>query len=155
MRQEFFQLRRGDAGTLLEFLNKWGLWRSGNMPIIEQAAAIWKKHDLFRLAVKRPIAEWLQDEFNGVLRYAYPRLQQYPFHVLTVSGCEQAIRVTITLDLLRQVKYSICARPDCQTPFAVESQHKRKYCCQYCAHIESVRRQRRAAKRASKQPAKG
>lgn len=154
MRQEFFGLRPDKTDALLEFLNRWGLWGSGNTPKQEWLAEIWQKHDLFRRAVKRPIAEWLQDEFNGVLRYAYPRPQQYPFHFLTVSGCEQAIRVTITLDLLHRVKYSICARPDCRVPFPIESQHERKYCSQYCGHIESVRRKRRTAIRESKQLAK-
>ncbi len=153
MRKDFFHIRRGDTDALLKFLNKWGKWRAGNAPMLERVAELWEKYDLLRSAVRGPLSEWMKDAANGLLRHADPRVE-YPYHVLTTFGCEQAIRATITLDLLHKEKFAICARPDCRAPFQIESQHKRKYCSQYCGHIESVRKQRRDAKRESEQLAK-
>jgi hypothetical protein len=41
-----------------------------------------------------------------------------------------------------QVEFRI-SWPDCAAPFSVETDI-RQYCRQYCAHIESVRKQRQA-----------
>jgi hypothetical protein len=50
---------------------------------------------------------------------------------------------SIYVDRVRGKKFGVCARPDCRTPFEIETQHQRKYCTKYCAHIEQVRRSRR------------
>jgi hypothetical protein len=104
---------------------------------------IWQFQNHCRDALKKPAHEWLTTQ---KLLALLPR-HEYPHYVLTASGCQRAVLDTITIDFLRKVKFRLCARPDCRTPFPIESRHRREYCCQYCAHIESVRRQRRKAKK--------
>ena len=41
-------------------------------------------------------------------------------------------------------KTKVCARPDCGKEFPVTSKHKRRYCTQYCGHLESIRRNRKS-----------
>jgi len=67
---------------------------------------------------------------------------EFPHFVITAMTCYDVILTTITVDRLLGTKFRICARPDCGVPFALESRHKRNYCCQYCAHLQSVRRNR-------------
>jgi hypothetical protein len=110
---------------------------------------IWAFQENCRDALRKPAHEWLTAQ---KLLALMPR-QQYPHYVLNAVGCRAAVLDTITIDLLKKVKFRLCARPDCRSPFAIESKHKREYCCQPCAHLESVRRNRRSAKKSrSKQP---
>lgn len=66
-----------------------------------------------------------------------------PAGVLTIIGARRMLMATVYADLIRGMKFKCCKRGDCGRPFAVESKHKRKFCCQYCAHLESVRKGRR------------
>lgn len=84
--------------------------------------------------------EWLTSQ---KLLALMPR-QQYPHYVMTAASCQRAILDTITIDLLRKVKYRLCKREDCKAPFKLKS--RKLYCCWDCAHIEAVRDQRRRAK---------
>ena len=102
-------------------------------------------------ALTGPAYDWLT-RFQKLLPLT-PR-PEYPHWLLSANNCQEAIRTTITLDLLKKVKFRLCARPDCRSPFPVESHHQRQYCRQYCAHIESVRRQRRTAKQEALQQAR-
>jgi hypothetical protein len=167
MRTEFLRLKQ-DSWLLLEFLRKWGLWdekRLGSSNLAHGANAnihnvvfpenIWELQDIYRSALVRPPDEWLSngvDPFKGA--YATP---MYPHFVLEHSQCRLAIEATITIDLLMKVKFRKCKRPDCSEVFELESRHKRLYCGQPCAHLESVRKQRRAAARQKKrsQPKEG
>jgi hypothetical protein len=56
-----------------------------------------------------------------------------------------AIYYSIYLDHVRGAQYKFCARSDCAKPFELTSRHVRKYCSQYCAHLETVRRLRSKA----------
>ena len=56
-----------------------------------------------------------------------------------------AILATIYLDHLRGARFRLCARPDCRKPYEIESNHERRYCTQYCASLESLRRKRSQA----------
>ena len=67
--------------------------------------------------------------------------------LIWVLDAVSAILVSIYIDHLRGVKFRFCARRDCRHPFEVTSRHKRKYCQQYCAHLESVRRMRNRQRR--------
>src|SRR5271157_1320058 len=100
----------------------------------------------------RRIDKWLTD-FQQLLPLTLRR--RYPYLLLGTSNCQEAIVHTITLDLLKKVQFRICARGDCRAPFPIKNQHRREYCCQDCAHIESVRRQRRRARREAKHLSKG
>jgi hypothetical protein len=102
-------------------------------------AEVWAFQKQCRDALTHPAHEWLAQKLIALV--ARPR---FPYLVSTASNCQEAIRTSITIDLLQKVEFRICARPDCAAPFSVETRHQRKYCRQYCAHIESVRKQRQA-----------
>src|SRR5262249_11855052 len=100
---------------------------------------MWQFQKHCQKALEEP-EKWLTE-----VQKLFPALvarRQYPHFGLTVVGCQEALRTTITIDILKNVRFRLCARHDCRTPFPVETRHQREYCCQYCAHLESVRRQR-------------
>lgn len=149
MRDQFFRVKRGDTGAWLNFLNKWGAW--ANPPLGPVTPGIlWDKQEEFRRALTGPAVSWLTaDARNGMtLRFAQPRAE-YPHHLLRLRTIEEAIRMTITIDLMRKIKFRLCARPDCREPFSLTRKYPRpkKYCCQACAHLSAVRRQRRKARK--------
>ncbi len=104
---------------------------------------VWQFQKQCRDALRKPAGEWLPTQ---KLLALVPR-PQYPHYVRQAVNCQRAILDTIIIDLLRKVKFRLCARPDCRTPFAIESRHHREYCRPYCAHIESLRRRRKAARK--------
>jgi hypothetical protein len=104
--------------------------------------SIWEFQTECRTGLDRPADKWLS---KHRLRTLDSR-REYPHYVLRSTSCRRTILDTIAIDHLRKVPFRLCARPDCRTPFAVESRHQREYCCQYCAHLESVRKQRAAKK---------
>ena len=95
-------------------------------------------------AAKKPTREWFASE-KVLPQFS---LSPYPHYVLHATGCQTAVRNTVTIDLLNKVQPSRrCARADCRAPFDVKNRHHRKYCTPACAHLESVRRQRRRAEK--------
>jgi hypothetical protein len=62
--------------------------------------------------------------------------------VLEARDVVTAILATIYVDHLHGTKFGFCHRHDCRMPYKIESKHNRKYCSQYCAHLESLRRMR-------------
>ena len=152
-RDEFFHLKPGDNDQLMDFLNRWGPWHqfefASDDPSIHgeigvTPSEIWRVRETFLRGVMNPVDEWLADKsvVRSPLGLFQPR-REYPHFFLRAKGIAVAIHTTITIDLLRKVKFRRCAREDCLIPFAVESKHRRKYCTQYCGHIESVRKKRR------------
>ena len=88
--------------------------------------------------------EWFASKYAELgLRGPKPK---FPHFLIEPYGIHGALFATVTIDHLSGTKYQACARPDCGMPFALESKHRRLYCTQYCAHLESVRKSRRAAK---------
>lgn len=160
MRREFLSLKQNDPLALLGFLRRWGVWdekRLGlsNIENVVFPERIWELQATYREALVGPADEWLSkgvDPFKGA--YATP---MYPHFILDHCYCKLAIEATITIDLLRKVRFRKCKRPDCREVFQLESRHKRLYCGQPCAHLESVRKQRRQAARQKKRsrPRKG
>lgn len=67
----------------------------------------------------------------------------FPHFRISAETCSEMLWITITADYLHGTKFRICARRDCGLPFEIQSKHKRNYCTQYCAHLESVRRNRK------------
>ena len=115
-------------------------------------AEIWEFQEECRTGLNKPAEKWLS---KHPLRKLDSR-REYPHHALDATSCRRAILDTIVIDHLRKVQFRLCSRPDCRTPFAIATRHQREYCCQYCAHIESVRRQRRTARQEeAKQLSKG
>lgn len=148
-RDEFFDLKLGDISGLLKFFNRWGQWHSDSLDDAVSVEEVWRIRERFLKAVMAPLSEWLTDQSVNVSPLALFRPRaEYPHFFSKTSWCAVGIHTTITLDLLRRVKFRLCARKDCRTPFAVESNHDRKYHSQYCGHLESLRKQRREAKKA-------
>lgn len=63
-----------------------------------------------------------------------------------VESLLEAVLATVYLDKLIGIDYHLCALPDCQKLYEVNSKHERQYCSQACAHKASVRRRRAEAK---------
>jgi hypothetical protein len=140
MREEFLRLKRHQDAV--SFLARWGLWHPGLRKHTSLAEMIALQHQV-RNGLLSP-----RDWFASGL--AYPtmtpsRSVKYPYFTMLPFACVPAIRMTVTIDLLRKLKFRTCARRDCGFPFQVTSRHKREYCSQSCAHVESVRRSRREA----------
>jgi hypothetical protein len=165
MRREFLSLKQ-DSLALLAFFRKWGIWDDqglgSSIPGVSTNSRIqnvvfperiWEAQSAYRAALLSAPDEWLckgVDPFKGA--YATP---MYPHFILEHTQCKLAIEATITIDLLRKAKFRKCKRPDCSEVFALESKHKRLYCSQPCAHLESVRKQRRSAARKKAKSKKG
>jgi hypothetical protein len=136
MREDFLRIS-GTEESVCEFLNKWGTWSSA---LYVELGDIIRLQKAVRDALMSPPARWFAEHFR------FPRLPahlaEYPFLALITDSCEDAIRMTVTIDLLRRLKFKTCARSDCKLPFAIESRHKRRFCSQYCAHLVSVRKNR-------------
>lgn len=62
----------------------------------------------------------------------------------------QAMLATVKIDHLRNRSFEVCTRPDCGGVYEITSAHKRAYCSQYCAHVESQRRRRNQQRAARK-----
>jgi hypothetical protein len=101
---------------------------------------------LFRDALTWTPEKWFDLDLSRIEDQEAPR-PTFPHFVIEADTCFDVIRTSITIDHLRGTKFRMCARPDCGMPFAIESRHKRAYCCQYCAHLESVRRNRQPKQR--------
>jgi hypothetical protein len=154
LRREFLSLKRTTA-DLLEFLNKYGAWslaagprqrkrwRTGESrwgPQAVYAAEIWADQDRIREALKRGAREWFTGSDSLLTLGARP---EFPHYVRRDRSCLEAIHTSITVDFLRGVRFRICARKDCGNPFPADRRGKR-YCEQYCAHLVSVRKGRKA-----------
>lgn len=164
MRREFIKLKQ-DYWALLQFLRKWGVWdgqRLGSLSFATSGGAsrvanfvvpdgIWELQRRYREALVNPPAEWLIDAIDP-LKGAYGT-PIYPHFLVQNYQCRPAIEATITIDRLQKVKFRKCKRHDCVEIFELESRHKRLYCGQPCAHLESVRKQRRAAAKLKKKSA--
>lgn len=137
MRADFLRITDDMAGALT-FLNKWGCWSYRKYIKLSELTGLKKA---VREALISPPEKWFASQFAYVS--FWQRSATYPFFALHTDMCESAIRMTVTVDLLHKVKHRICARRDCGAPFAISSRHKRKYCSQYCGHLESVRRNRK------------
>jgi hypothetical protein len=140
LRDDFLSLK-GNSETVLAFLNKWGRWvRLRTYLDMAEIAAL---QQVVREALTSSAEIWFRSVY-ATPPVANSRSKEFPYFVMLTDACEAAIRTTTTIDLLRQLKFKTCARPDCVKPFEVTSKHERNYCSQYCAHLESVRRSRKS-----------
>ena len=137
MRDDFLRMA-SDHESAIAFLNKWGHWRSGGTDL-EKMLQLRRQ---VREALTSSPAKWFTGAVPPYLDL-WKRDPEYPFFAVRTCDCVTAICMTVTADLLRRAKFKICARKDCATPFEVKSKHKKRYCCQYCGHLESVRRNRK------------
>jgi hypothetical protein len=63
-----------------------------------------------------------------------------------LTALEAAV-VSCHLDRIAGFKFKQCRRPDCRAIYQVQSKQRRFYCSYECAHLETVRRGRRNAKK--------
>jgi hypothetical protein len=149
MRKEFLSLKP-NSKSVIAFLNKWGRW---NFEEFVQLSEILRLQQSVREALISSPESWFSS------RYSFPppwrRSPEYPYFFFLTDRCEVAIRLTVTIDLLKQAKFRVCARADCGQPFPVETQHEKKYCDQYCGHLESLRRTRKTTAIQLKRSKKG
>ncbi len=150
MRSEFLKLSPTPDEVLI-FLNSWGPWRSSiqlsqNYVRTARLDEIVRSHKRWIKALSSPPERWYP--YAGWSQSITTRTGFPPFWVST-EGCKTAIDTTITIDFLQGVRFGVCERPDCNGTkyFAISSGHSRKYCSQYCGHIESVRRGREASRK--------
>jgi hypothetical protein len=138
MRTDFFRTNNEPAGAL-SFLNAWGRWVTLRN-FVAMGELLELQTQVRKALVESPF-DWLSSSYSD-LPTVRSRSAEIPFFSVVTDACQLALRVTTTLDIIGEMKFGICARPDCQVPFPLTSQHSRSYCRQYCAHLESVRRNR-------------
>jgi hypothetical protein len=140
MRWEFLKTK-GEPEQLVAFLNKWGQW---NIYDVERLEDICGYYNSFRASLVPGNSR------SSVAAPSFPGItcvtETYPYFWIKTNLCAQALHATRMFDFVRGVKFRTCQRLDCATPFAVQSEHRRNYCCQYCGHLESVRRNRQRRK---------
>ena len=151
MRDEF--LRARTLASLAEFLNKYGHFGRGMQPRADVGSEygritwkphivlpgeIWKHKEAVATGLRSGAAKWFERMHFDL--FSRP---EFPHFVHSEHDIQDSLYATITVDFLRGVKFRACARKDCGFLFKLESRHKRRYCSQYCAHLESVRRNRR------------
>ena len=127
---------------ILKFLNHWGRWNADKYVRLEDFADLQRT---VRKALLSPAEEW----FNNIsdnLDSLWDRRTEPPYFAVETFECELAIRMTVTIDLLRSADFKLCARKDCSQPFQITSAHKRRYCTQYCGHLQSIRKSRKKNK---------
>jgi hypothetical protein len=149
MRREFGQTAGADK-LLLAFLNRYGWW-SEQYPRLARDYHDLREHieDIIlappgRRATRIFLASHMLDK-NFTLQFHWEG--QMPVPEVKANGIYDALCLTVHIDLLREVEYRKCKRPDCREIYAVTSRHSREYHSNYCAHLESVRRSRRPGKR--------
>jgi hypothetical protein len=154
LRDEFLRLNVEDNEATLSFLKQWGRWRQ--LPNGVDSMRIGELQRRVRQALTSSSEPWFASSWASPPK-PQARSKTFPYFINLTDSCEAAICMTTTIDLLHQLKFKICARPDCRAPFRLESKHERSYCSQYCAHIESVRHNREvtAARRKREMAAKG
>jgi hypothetical protein len=170
-RQEFLKLPEGNNQALCRFMNKVGLFESENgSPGTKaetyhlsggRAVTFPRQIHMFTdriWGLRRVLDQDMLSEKKFIQLYASDSavksglIPDLPFRfkldadvamgVLTTVALWEMLLVTIYVDLARGFHFQICQRPDCQVKFPVETAHERKFCSQYCGHLESMRKKR-------------
>lgn len=136
LREEFLGVKP-DEDDAITFLGKFGAWSISNWMRLKDLTSF---QSAVREALTSGPGEWFKSSFSSFS--GWNRLREYPYFGLRTNHCKDAIAATVSIDLLNQAKFRVCARGDCGKLFELTSKHKRKYCCQYCGHLESVRKTR-------------
>lgn len=171
LRDEFFDLHENDLEALTRFLSKAGVWSSSHLeppdwyladPLSVYPADVWLFRDELKAALLHPkgFAAGVtpkQAKTKTLLDLMAPHpanlfalrfeLSDVAAGVVTLTNARQMLFATVLADVTRGIRFKTCKRKDCEKPFAIESGHKRDYCGQYCGHLESVRRGRKAKRK--------
>lgn len=150
LRDEFLDLKE-DTEALLKFLNDRGAWQDGfhagmwdfarNSAKIVSPYYFWHYRTLLRKRIEeatREPATWFASTVGAASLH---RIPQYPFHSCRISYLLDAIELSVTLDLLKDVPMSLCARDDCRKAYFV-TRKSRKFCSEECARCMVMRRAR-------------
>jgi hypothetical protein len=101
----------------------------------------------------------LSDESLSELarQFEFPRIDVRPlgtgkseFAVAETDTTLDALLASVHIDCIRGARFKRCARRDCPEKdriFELDSNHARKYCSPYCAHLASLRRLRARKRR--------
>jgi hypothetical protein len=170
-RSQFFRLERGDTEQLVSFLNTVGLFASATSLLgsqrdigsgvkhaltetasgdlhsvpyspVQSVQRIWRMRDFLVGGLKA--SEELGDVCDFQTRIV--RESSSPKVVIATATLLDALLLSIVIDRVRKAKVQKCARPDCGIVFTSDNRHEKKYCCRYCAHVESVRGDRERKK---------
>jgi hypothetical protein len=136
MRDDFLRLAPS-CGEVLAFLNEWGRW---NFEEYVELSEIVHLQGAVREALVSSPEKWFQSDHS--FPPTWRRSPEYPYFRFLTDKCEVAVCMTVTIDLLNELKFKTCERPDCGQPFA-ESRSDRRFCCKECGHLEAVRRSRK------------
>ncbi len=154
MRDQFFALEE-DIYATRQFLNRWGLWNFA--PLYESRNSLrrhpfvllfphrlWAMRDSYIKAAAGSPRAWL----SAATPLSLKETDKIPYFIVERSYCEDAIKATITIDHLSNVKFGICKRHDCRRFFKRTTLQKRMYCSPECAHLANVRKLRKVKKKA-------
>ncbi|MGB6384209.1 MAG: hypothetical protein WBF25_03210 [Terriglobales bacterium] len=155
-RDEFLALPQNDNNALLKFLTKMGLfhrrsegllghwsrevmshYRQGN-PVPVDVRGLWK----FRDNLKRDLLGKGLPETSDVEFPLSFELTSAAAGVVTTTDAYHLLLATVFVDAAKRIRFKICQRKDCGKPFPLENKHKKKFCCWYCGHITTVRKNR-------------
>lgn len=174
-RDEFFALPENDLDQLAAFLNEVGAWpSSGNStdtpghamkyPVFVQPNDVWAFRENLNYALLNRNRKWFKETVAPVLSKPKTWLDLYPPQpandfqlrfelsdvaagVVTLTNARHMLFATALADVARGIRFKTCQRRDCQKPFAITSEHTRKFCSQYCGHLVSLRKKREKEQR--------
>jgi len=93
----------------------------------------------------------LQEVLHNQFLVRFELDSKSPAAELNVVSLREMILTIAYRDFARGAHYQIGGRKDWPQPlFTVETKHKRKYCSQYCGHLESMRKKRKGKKHGKK-----
>jgi hypothetical protein len=159
-RREFLKLPEDDH-ELCRFMNKVGMWDryTGELPktIDLWPRRVWElRKDLKdELELKSFSTEFANPDSSlgsiliPHLSFRFKLNSQVATGVVTITSFWEMLLTTIYVDFARGFSFARCQRQDCNGDkvFVVETAHKRKFCSQYCGHLVSMRKKRRAAEK--------
>jgi hypothetical protein len=141
LREDFLRMQ-SDVRSVIAFLDEWGSWDSEEFIELSQCN---KLQEAIRQTLTGSAESWFSGPYS--LLTDLQRSGEFPFLRVRTNKIETALRMTVTADLLNKAEFRTCARIDCGQPFKVESKHDKKFCSRACAHLEAVRRSRKATKK--------
>jgi hypothetical protein len=120
-----------------------GLWKFQSMlkrSLINTRAF----REMYGMALGRPETglQLLKESKRTVEFPLSMELGQAATGVIVLDDAFRMLLATVFIDVARGIRFKVCQRKDCGKPFPLESKHKKKFCCWYCAHITTVRRNR-------------
>jgi hypothetical protein len=183
MRNKFLSVNTSDPDSLIEFLNKVGMWdgpttdeliRQGELNDfypwryrygkreIEVANQPWRNLGTF-IEIQGIIEEDLMllkkrktDEFQVSKNwFFYPSTFNNKRLLITTTSFLQSVSLTIEIDRITQAKVKKCERPDCPVVFTWTGGRARKFHDWNCGHVVSVRNSRKEKAKSTRRKSNG